>query len=217
MRRALLGLVVLFLAATAAPARADERIGIGLKAGTYGFGLDLTFRVLDWLALRGSYQGLDFTASDEHDGVDYDGDFEVGGEGLLVDFYPAKNRFRLTAGYFRNRNEAALDAVPSEPEQIGDTVYDPAEIGTLSGTLAFDDGGPYLGIGWGNAARRPGVVGFVFDFGVLRQGSGAVELQSSTGLVSPADLELEASEIEDDIAGHDLWPVISFGISFRLF
>jgi hypothetical protein len=74
---------------------------------------------------------------------------------------------------------------------------------------------PYLGIGWGNAAvgKR---VGFLFDLGVLRQGSGDVTLFSNFVLVDPADIEQEIVELEDDIDDYELWPVISFGVAIRL-
>jgi hypothetical protein len=58
-------------------------------------------------------------------------------------------------------------------------------------------------------------VGFLFDLGVVSQGSGDVTLSSSTGIVDPADLEAEAARIEEDIEDYELWPVLSVGLAIR--
>ena len=74
----------------------------------------------------------------------------------------------------------------------------------------------YFGIGYGNAAKGPGRIGFVFDLGVLPQGRPQVTLTSSTGLVSSADLQKEQSKVSDDTKNFKFWPVIALGLSFRI-
>lgn len=71
-------------------------------------------------------------------------------------------------------------------------------------------------MGFGSAAKGPDRVRFLLDVGVLSQGSGDITLSSSSGLVDPADLRMEEENAEDDTKDYDLWPVIAFGISFRL-
>ncbi len=82
--------------------------------------------------------------------------------------------------------------------------------------MRFRETVPYLGIGFGSAAKAPGRVRFVLDLGVLQQGSGDVTIRSSKNLVSPDDLQQEETTIENDIEDYKLWPVLAFGISFRL-
>ena len=199
-----------------APARADDRIGIGVKAGTLGLGVDLTGRITDWFSLRGTANAADTSRSFDEEEIDYDGDIALGAYGLLADFHPFRGQFRISVGWMKNRNHVDLFAEPTTDIEIGGVVYPPAAVGTVTGDVEFDDSAPYAGVGYGSAPKGPGRVRFLLDVGVMRQGAGDVTLSSSSGLVSEGDLEMEAQEIEDDIADYDLYPVLAFGVSFRL-
>ena len=197
-------------------AQAGDVIGIGIKAGTLGLGVDLTGRVNDWFSIRGTYSQWDYKKTLNESGNDYDGTFKLGAYGVLLDFFPAKGNFRISGGFLKNRNEIVMVSTPTAPIDIGGIPYEPAAIGTLTGNVQFNSGVPYFGIGYGSAARPGARVRFVLDVGVLSQGAGAVSLSSSTGLVDPADLESEQAQIEDEIKSYKLWPVLAFGISFRI-
>ena len=132
----------------------------------------------------------------------------------IADFHPFKGGFHLSAGLFSNENEISISATPTAALDIGGTTYTPAEIGTLSGRISFDSTAPYFGLGWGRISGEKRV-GFLFDLGILKQGSGSVELTSSTGLINLVDLQTEISEIEADIEDFDFWPVVSFGLAIR--
>jgi hypothetical protein len=195
---------------------AADRFGVGVKVGTYGFGADFGVSVNDVVSFRVSLQRADLSLTETYDEVEYDGDFTFGGEGVMADIYPFKGQFHITAGLFSNRNRADLSGTVTEPVEIGDNIYTPAEVGTLSGTIEFDSTAPYAGVGWGNTSRGDNRVRFVFDVGLLFQGSGRIDdLTSSTGLVSDEDLATEVATIEDDIKDYDFWPVLNFGIAFR--
>ena len=93
------------------------------------------------------------------------------------------------------------------------------DLGEISGEIKLSDSyQPYFGIGWGNVAEGK-KIGFLFDIGVLKQGSGRVSLESdgtASGLQTFIDdLDEEAREIEDDISDYDFWPVVSAGVSIR--
>lgn len=212
---AVLAFVVSLLVATGA-AEAGDRVGIGVKVGTLGLGVDLTGRVNNWFSVRGSVNAYDLTKTYSDTDIDYDADATLGAYGVLLDFHPFRGNFRLTAGYMKNRNQIDLEAVPTADVEIGDTTYTPAEVGTLTGGVQFEDSAAYFGLGFGSAAKGPGRVRFVLDVGALMQGAGDVTIASSTGLVSGADLAKEEAEIEDDISSVSFWPVLAFGISFRL-
>jgi len=206
----------LVLAAAARPAEAGDRVGIGVKFGTLGFGVDITGRINDLFSVRASFNGAN--ANDTHDesGIDYDTEVDFGASGLLLDLHPFRNNFRLTAGWMKNRTGADLLAVPAENITIGDTVYTPAEAGTISGDISFKDSAGYVGFGYGSAARKPGRVRFLLDVGALLQGKAEATLTSSSGLVSPDDLAQEEQELEDDLDNLSFYPVVAVGISFRL-
>jgi hypothetical protein len=216
MRWVRTGFVALAMICAATAAGADERLGIGVKAGTLGFGLDFTVRATNWLAFRVTGGQYDYARSFDNSGITYDGTLKVGGYGALADFYPSKSKFRLTVGALSNRNKIDLTSTPTSNIDIGDNNYTPAQVGTLTGDLKFKSVVPYFGIGYGNAARGPHRVGFVLDVGVETQGSPVASLAASGGGVSQADLDKETQQIEDDTSGYKIWPVIAFGISFRI-
>jgi hypothetical protein len=211
-----LGILSLVVVMASSPVAAGDRVGVGVKAGTLGLGVDLTGRITDWFSIRGSYSKRDFSTSHETSGIEYDDDIALGAYGVMLDFHPFKGNFRLTAGYMRNRTGVDVTSTPTQDTKIGDTTYTPAEIGTLTGAIGFKQDVPYFGIGYGSAAKGPHRVKFLLDAGVLSQGSAQVTLTSNTGLVSQADLDKEIQQIEDDIKNYKLYPVLSLGISFRL-
>ena len=216
MRRSALPVyALLILSLWPYPCQAGDRVGLGVKVGTLGLGADLTGRITSWFAVRGTVNAVDVSGTYEDTDIDYDADAEIGAYGLLLDFHPFKNNFRITAGMMKNRNAFQIVAAPTADVDIGDGTYTPAQVGTLDGDVSFKDSAAYFGIGYGFAPMGPSRVKFVLDVGVMDQGAGEVSMTSSTGLVADSDLRQEEQEIEDDISDYDLWPVIAFGISFR--
>ncbi|ANM30030.1 hypothetical protein ABI59_11285 [Acidobacteria bacterium Mor1] len=208
---------LLFCAAvlpTALAQRSPKSFGVALRAGTYGVGADVGIGVNRLITVRGSYQTLDVNESFDEDGIDYDADLEIGGTGLYVDVFPFAGSFRITGGLIENRNEVRVMATPTEAEVIGDTLYTPDQIGTLTGFVDYDSSATYLGVGVGNLVRGRRF-GFVFDAGLVFQDAGDVTLASSTGLIDPGDLELERLDLQDDADDLESWPVISFGLAIR--
>ena len=84
---------------------------------------------------------------------------------------------------------------------------------------------PYLGIGWGNTTRADRRLHYTFDLGVAFHGSPDVELdvggalaevvREHAGLELSAFLVREEKRLEDDLKGADMFPVVSFGLSYR--
>jgi len=134
MRKLVPALVVFALACVTA-SQAGDRIGIGVKAGTLGIGLDLTGRVNDWFSIRGTYSQYDYNQTFNKSGNDYDGTLKLGAYGVLLDFFPAKGNFRISGGFFKNRNGIEMTSTPTAPIQIGNTVYPSAVVGTLTGDV----------------------------------------------------------------------------------
>jgi len=213
MKRFATALVVTVSILLAAPAAAAD-FGAGVKIGTYGWGAEFGVGFTEWFTLRASVTTGSVSYSYDEDGINYDSTLDVGGYGLLADFFPMRGTFRLTAGLLANSNQVDLKAVPTVPIDIGGGTYTPAQVGTLSGDVDFDNSVPYFGVGWGNVAHGKRI-GFLVDLGFIHQGGGMVSLSSSTGLVSQGDLDAEAAVIEDDIGDIDFWPIISFGLAIR--
>jgi hypothetical protein len=71
---------------------------------------------------------------------------------------------------------------------------------------------PYLGIGIGNPVAKR--VGFMLDVGAMYAGAPGVEV-ASTNMLTP--MQREGAQIEDNVGWAQVYPVLSLGVSVRLF
>jgi hypothetical protein len=197
-----------------------EGVGITAKVGTLGLGGELTAGLLQRVNGRLGFNALSISAdlSDDEDGVeDVSGDLELQTVSLLLDWHPWKDGgFRLSAGAILNNNEVSLTAESDVVVQLGDSAY---LISDLNGDVTFDDIVPYVGLGYGNAVGE-GNWHFSFDLGVMFQGEPDVSL-SATALIPAqqdalnASIEQEIQDIEEDTEVFTMYPVLSFGLSYK--
>ena len=109
-----------------------------------------------------------------------------------------------------------LTAETAANYDIGGTTYTPADIGTLSGVVGFDDLVPYLGTGWGNAVEEGQGLTFSFDLGVVFQGSPDVTLSTTSTVAGlDTDLRTEEQQLEQDLDDFDVYPVVSLGMAWQ--
>jgi hypothetical protein len=214
MKRNLIRSIVLSSLLFAGGVAADG-FGIGVKGGTLGLGVEGTFGLSERFNLRAGLNDYSLSGNEDASGIRYDAELNLSTFGLFLDWHPFAGSFRLTAGIFRNKNALDLRATPTANQTIGNTTYTPAQIGTLTGTVDFKKTAPYFGFGWGNAVRKGSALGFNFEIGAMMQGSPQVTLRSSSGLISQTDLNTEARSAEDDLKDFKVYPVISFGLSYR--
>ena len=191
-----------------------EGVGLGLHAGTLGFGVDATYGISEELNIRGQYNTAGLEADETDGGIDYNYDLDWNTYGILVDWHPFRGGFRLSAGYFINNNELVGRASGTNVD-VGNTTY-PGTV-SLKSTVTFDSSAPYVGIGWGNATEKNNRLSFMFEVGALLQGSPKVSLveTSPTPVVSPADLNAEAAQLENDISEFDVYPVVTIGLAYH--
>ncbi|MEM9443686.1 MAG: hypothetical protein AAGA73_24860 [Pseudomonadota bacterium] len=186
---------------------------------TLGLGLEAGARLNDNFGLRFGGNWLGF----EYDGVegdlDYDADVTLASLGALVDYHPFSGGFRVSGGLRFNFNQADLDGTPTDDIEIGDEVFSPDEVGTLTGDATFDTFAPYLGIGYG-ATLLEGSLSIGFDLGVMYQGQADVDLDAESGLLSDDavlqdNLAIEEGEVEDDLEDFVVYPVVGLAIIYR--
>ncbi len=186
---------------------------------TLGLGLEAGARLNDNFGLRFGGNWLGF----EYDGVegdlDYDADVTLASLGALVDYHPFSGGFRVSGGLRFNFNQADLDGTPTDDIEIGNEVFSPDEVGTLTGDATFDTFAPYLGIGYG-ATLLEGSLSVGFDLGVMYQGQADVDLDAESGLLSDDavlqdNLAIEEGEVEDDLEDFVVYPVVGLAIIYR--
>ena len=192
----------------------SEGIGVGLHAGTLGYGIDATYGISEALNIRGQYNTIGLDGDETDAGITYNYDLDWNTYGILVDWHPFSGGFRLSAGYFINNNEVTGRASETNPT-VGNTTY-PGVV-SLKSAVTFDSSAPYVGIGWGNAAEKNNRLSFMFEVGALLQGSPKVSLVETSPIpvVSQADLNAEAAQLESDISEYDVYPVVTLGLAYQ--
>lgn len=205
----------------------DRSVGATLPFGlfvspavsTLGLGLEAGARLNDNFGLRfgGNWLGFDYDGVEGD--LDYDADVTLASLGALVDYHPFSGGFRVSGGLRFNFNQADLDGTPTDDIEIGDDVFSPDEVGTLTGDATFDTFAPYLGIGYG-ATLLEGSLSVGFDLGVMYQGQADVDLDAESGLLSDDavlldNLAIEEDEVEDDLEDFVVYPVVGLAIIYR--
>jgi len=211
----------------AAPGRAE--VAIAGKAGSLGLGLELTVGLSpQWNARLGA-NGFNYTDDRRRvSQIEYDATAELRTATGFLDWHPGRRGFRLTGGLVYNDTRVTAHSLPpaSGFYEIGGVQVPATLIGTLDGKIDFDPVVPYAGLGWGNAVSPGRKVGFFVDAGVMFQGKGKVTLTPRIPADSPLNnptarqaldilIQREESDIEDDVADYDLYPVVSIGLSYR--
>ncbi len=211
--------IIVFLAVSLlAPRAVEAAVGVGVKAGTLGFGGDITVGLHENFGVRIGGSMLNYTYEDTIDDIDYELELDYQSFSALADLYPFGGNFRLSAGAIINNNEIGLTAAPNIDKVVGDTAYTAAEIGTISGTLDFDSLAPYIGFGFGNAANQHQRFVVTLDIGVVIQPY-EVDLAASGTLAADAnfqaDLAAEEAALQKDLDQFEFYPVVALGFAFR--
>ncbi len=159
-------------------------IGVNVKAGTLGAGVELSKGLSDKLSVGLAFNSYNLKTTDTTNQVDYDYEFKLQTVGLLANYHPFSGIFHMTAGVLVNNNELSLTGKPTAGSTytINGTSYTAAQVGSLTGKLTFSKTSPYLGLGWGS--RPNGSFGLTADIGALYQNSPKLALNSSGGTLS---------------------------------
>ncbi len=205
------------LALPASAAFADGH-AVGLKVGALGLGAEYTYELSERISLRGALYGSQLGFDAEESGIEYQGDVVWDSLTAGVDFHPLNTALRLSLGIMKNDNGVELLSRPTTNQTIGDTTYTPAQIGTLTGNIGFDDTATFAGVGW-DWSRDASVFGMSLDVGLVDQGSPVVTLRGTGTLLGSAtfqeDISAEAAELANEVSDLDLVPFLSVGFQFR--
>jgi len=195
------------------------RFAVTGKVSTLGLGGEVTIPIVPNLNTRLGINAFGYDYRGTEGDIKYDLDLQLRSFSGLLDWHPFAGSFRLSGGLLVNQNELSAQARFTTDQLIGGTIYRPAQIGTLRGSIGFDDLAPYVGIGWGNAVGEDKRWRFVIDLGVVFQGSPRVSL-TADGLLAAdpafqADLARERKELAEGLDAFRFYPVVAFGISYK--
>jgi len=198
-------------------------MGTTFDVGTTGLGLHVATEVAPKLNARVGVNVANYSYDGSTSDIKYDFKLKLATADALLDYHPFDGAFRVSAGAVYNANKIKAKAKPNGngTYTINDTVYDAATVGNLEGKIDFRKVAPYLGIGWGNAAKEAGW-GFGMDLGVTFQGSPKIDF-ASTGCSADAtrcaqlnrDVQAEKGKLADEVKDFKFYPVIRIGVSYR--
>jgi hypothetical protein len=199
-------------------------VGIGVKAGTLGAGVEVIFGISDALALRGGVNYIKFDFDATLSDVDYTMEPNFKNATVLLDWHPFSGVFRLTGGFSLNDNKVTVDGVFDRdriPSQYNQYAYLTDRV-HLQGSVDFNSFAPYAGVGW-NFSHGESGLGVSCDLGVLFQGAATV---SDLSVVSGVNygvfqdqvndyLEEQKKEIQDELDKYEYYPVASIMVHYN--
>lgn len=194
---------------------------VQLGVGTEGIGVTLTKAVLPGtlnINLGGST--FNYGTHLNADGTEFKGHATLSAIPITLSYFPFHHGFNLNAGIVFNLNN-----VSGSPQanfgtyKFNNTIYPATEVGSLTGKTHFNAVAPYVGIGFGNPVSKGSRWNFVANFGVMYEGNPNLTLYSSGASSNPAlakNIKTTQTQLNNDLRLLNWWPIISFGVSYRL-
>jgi len=223
-RAALLSAGLLGLLGYGAPVLAQSEshgndLGVAVRVGTVGLGVEVSKWITGHLGARFGANLFTKNFKDrELSGNHYDAQIKVHAVMALADIYLSRRgAFHFTAGLSTNPARVTATGTPSGGTfEINNHTYTSSQVGVLTAEAKFKKMAPYVGLGFGTAARG-GRLAFVFDLGValgkpriLLTASGAA---SNSQLQN--DLNAEIADAQQDANKLPGYPVLSLGLMYR--
>lgn len=190
-----------------------------IQAGTLGAGLNIGYQFSPYFDLRANINGLKYSRDVNINDVKYEANLKLLTAGILADYYPFQNGFRLTAGAYYNGNKVSGNGY-STKEYYG---INPNDYGYEQASADYKKFAPYVGFGYQTNDEDSNWI-FTADLGVLYQGKAHVSNSTvcyngtvCTLLKDQIDRENEEqrSQIQDKADKLKWYPVASIGIGYR--
>lgn len=208
-------------------------LGVGVKAGTVGAGVDVTVALTRTINARLSLTNVDIGDEEEtiavgDSGAEGDLDAELGldfgANALLIDWHVFNGSFHLTAGMMRHTGKVDFSGTLVSSITVDGQALDPSDFSTaIGGEVSLADSyQPYLGFGWGRKAGDGGGISITVDIGIALLSpdvslEATVDGAGANGL-SQAELNSRLRGMEDDAEADldefEAWPILSLGVNY---
>ena len=199
----------------------QSALGVGIKASTNGFGIDIIYALKAPVTFRLGIEKLGYQAPIKFDeqGIKYSGnlDTQTGSISFLADYY-FTNNFFITAGLARSLLKIEFEGEASESFPFGDIEIPVDMIGDFN-FIATPKSAvmPYFGLGVGRTLGLNKEFGFAFEAGTFYQGLLGIDIES-TGLLSPTSNpdHGHAERLEKQINQYTWYPICKVSLSYKL-
>jgi len=218
----------LFVAASllpllAVPGIASADTSLGIRAGTLGGGVELSYALSQRAAVRLNADGYNRTQSKTHDNIDYDMKLKLKTASLLGDWFPFANNFRISAGAMFNGNKFTLKGQPTNGTfTINGVTYMAQDVGSFDAQVDFKKkAAPYFGIGYGRPINSG--LSLIFDLGVMFQGGPRSKIDVTCGTSIQGtiqcnnlqrDAAAEQSQLDESLHNFKYYPIVSLGLAY---
>ncbi len=204
-----------------------QAIGIGARASSLGFGVELSQPLAKKVSTRFGLNGFTYSFERTESEIDYDVDLSLNTLSAIIDWHPTGGRFRVSGGIFINGNQFDISSNPQGQYDIGDDVYTGSF--DVDGEFTYLPVAPYFGIGWGVNPNKKNGWNMTAELGIVFQGAPNVSLNASgtatrNGDNFPIDvsqdaifienLAIEEANLQNDVDGYALHPVLSIGFIY---
>lgn len=209
------------LAGTEAPLGSAENpreLSYSFVAGSLGFGAEVSFPVSKDLHVRAVQNGISMGGSYTLEGTEFEYDARIASYGVMVDWHPTGEMFRISAGARRNRFfQADLTANLGDSFSYGGNSYSYSDDTILNGRVSAPEYAPVATVGWKGDIREN--ISLLAEFGVMYTGTPDVELTSEGGATGDAafdaEVENQRQAIEDSLGRFGVYPIAQVGVSVR--
>ncbi|MFD1913021.1 hypothetical protein [Halodurantibacterium flavum] len=203
------------VASGAAVAQMPGDVTLGGGVSTLGATLEVSSRLTDQFGIRVPVGYGSYSRTETVDGTPLDGDLRLGGVGLLADYFPMANGFRISGGVFYNNYRMEGDARGTVTVQgrvyTGEVNAEVNPRSDFSPMLVIGyDSNPY-NAGWGFSGDLGAIFGRGFDVSVTGEQDGGPLLQDQFE-EDLADLE---RSIRDDVSGWRTIPYVKLAVTYR--
>jgi hypothetical protein len=207
--------------------------GVGVKAGTVGYGADISVALTQTINARLSLTSINIDDLNEsitigdsvNEGtVDTTMKLDFGANALLIDWYVFDGTFHVTGGMMKNNGKVSFSGILQDSVTINGQDFDASDIdGAISGSVSLGDSyQPYLGIGWGRKASNDPGLSLSVEVGVAlldpKANLSATVNSTGTNTLSQSELDARINDAEKDINSElsvfEAWPVLSIGLNY---
>jgi hypothetical protein len=208
---------------------AAQDVGVGLKMGTVGAGVDLSITITNTLNARVSLSSLPLDSQSESIKIGDPGNqatidstigMKFGSSALLVDWHVFDGTFHLSAGLINVDVGGDFSGDLTGSFTSGGETIDGADIGTISGSLTLSDSyQPYIGLGWGRKAAADSGLSLSVEIGVALLDP-KLDLNATSNGGGSTQAEIDAafraaeSSASGDLADLSIWPILSIGLNY---
>lgn len=186
--------------------RGEIRIGVG--ESILGHTVEGSYRFSEKFAIRGMYGSASMDFDGSEDAFDYEGEVELGGKGVLIDFYPTAGAFRMSAGALMLDHE--MDFKTDGTFTAGGNTYN----STIEGTGSFNKSvSPTVSVGFEKALfKSPFMLNA--DIGAAYTGGFDTSFRDPDGNIPQNEIDAETEDFSDTLADLNIVPFVKVGVSF---